>query len=48
MGFCIDPQDRERNYGKNRERLKELVRVCVCLGVDVGEQQVCECLCVCV
>lgn len=29
MGFCIDPQDRERNYGKNRERLKELVCVCV-------------------
>lgn len=22
MGFCIDPQDRERNYCENRERLR--------------------------
>lgn len=26
MGFCIDPQDRERNYCENRERLRRSER----------------------
>lgn len=47
MGFCIDPLDRERNYGENRERLRGSERgQYLCLLV-VGAQGVGGKRCIC-